>query len=123
LLARREEKQISDEAGTDTAEEIFAVGFGLFQDFGLVAALEGYFLQEKFDGILGLETLLDQFADARGEAISIVRGAEAGVMIGTLMIAKFARGQTVEGSLGIGIVEQSGDWGIPFAQGAGPATK
>jgi len=110
-----------DEAGADSAEKVFAVGFGLGQDFWLVAVFEGYFLQEKFDGIFGLEALRDQLADARSKAVGIVGGTEAGEVVGTFVIAEFAGGQAVEGGLGFGIVEERGERGIPFALRAGPS--
>jgi hypothetical protein len=59
-------------AGADAAEEIFGVGFCLGQDFGLVAILEGHFLQEEFDGVFGFEALGDEFADAGSEAVGVV---------------------------------------------------
>ena len=48
---------VSDQAGADAAEEVFAVGFGLGQDLGLIPVLQSDFLQEEFDGIFGLEAL------------------------------------------------------------------
>ena len=48
-----------DQAGADSAEEVFGVGFSLRQDFGLVAVFEGYFLEEEFDGVFGFEALGD----------------------------------------------------------------
>ena len=110
-----------DQASADAAEEVFAVGFGLGQDFGLVAVFERDFLQEKVDGIFGFETLRDQLADARGEAVRVIGGPEAGKVVGTFVIAKFARCQAVERGLGFRIVEKSGKRGIPFALGAGPS--
>jgi hypothetical protein len=110
-----------DQAGADAAEEVFAVGFGLGQDFWLVAILEGDFLQEEFDCVFGLEALGDQFADAWGEAVGIVGGTEAGEVVGTFVIAEFARRQAVEGGLGFGIVEERGERRVPFALRAGPS--
>ena len=40
------ETVVSDQAGTDAAEEVFGVGFGLGLDFGLIAVFEGYLLQK-----------------------------------------------------------------------------
>ena len=94
-----------DQAGADAAEEVFAVGFGLGQDFWLVAVFERDFLEEEFDGIFGLEALGDQLSDARGEAVGIVGAAQAGEVVGTFVIAEFAGGQAVKGGLGFGIVE------------------
>jgi hypothetical protein len=116
-----QEQLLLDEAGADAAEEIFAVGFGLGQNFGLIAVFEGYFLQEKFNGIFGFEALRHQLADARGEAVGVVGGTEAREVIGAFMLAKFTRCQAVERGLGLGITEQRGDWGVPFAMGAGPS--
>jgi len=110
-----------DQAGADSAEEVFAVGFGLGQDFWLVAVLEGDFLEEEFDGVFGLEALGDQLADARGEAVGIVGGTEAGEVVGTFVIAEFARGQAVEGGLGFRIVQQRGERRVPLALRAGPS--
>jgi len=110
-----------DQASADAAEEVFAVGFGLGQDFGLVAVFERDFLQEKVDGIFGFETLRDQLADARGEAVGVVGGTEAREVIGAFVIAEFARCQAVERGPGFGIGEQRGKRGVPFAVGAGPA--
>jgi hypothetical protein len=110
-----------DQAGTDSAEEVFAVGFGLGQDFGLVAVFEGNFLQEEFDRILGLEALGDELADAGSEAVGIVGGSEPGVMLGTFVLAEFGRAQAVIGGLGLRIVDQGGKREIPFTLGAGPS--
>src|ERR1700688_807298 len=63
-----------DQAGADSAEEIFAVGFGLGQDFWLVAVFESYFLQEEFDGIFRLETFGYQLAEDGGEAVGVPGG-------------------------------------------------
>jgi hypothetical protein len=71
-LVNRLEVCALDEACSNAAKEIVAVGFGLGQDFWLVAVFERYFLKEKFDGILGFKTLCDQLADARGEAIGVI---------------------------------------------------
>ena len=114
---------VSDQAGADAAEEVFAVGFGLFQDFGLVAIFQRYFLQEKLDGIFGLEALRHQFADARGEAVGVVGRAQTQEMVGAFVVAELGCRQAVKGGLGVGIVEQCGEWGIPFALRAGPAAK
>jgi len=46
-------------SGTDSAEEVFGVGFGLGEDFGLIAVFEGDFLEKEFDGVFGLEALRD----------------------------------------------------------------
>ncbi len=73
----------------------------------MIAIFEGYFLEEKFDGVFGLEALGDELADARGEAVGIVGGAEAGKVVGAAVIAEFAAGQAVEGRLGFRIVEES----------------
>ena len=66
-----------DQASADAAQEVFGVGFGLGQDLGIVAILEGYFLQEKLDRIFWFETLVDEFADAGSEAVAVVGRAEA----------------------------------------------
>ena len=87
----------------------------------MIAVFERYFLQEKLDGILGLEALRDQLTDARSEAVGVVGGAEAREMVGAFVIAEFGRCQAVEGGLGFGIVEQRGERGIPFALGASPS--
>jgi hypothetical protein len=44
-------------------------------------------------------------------------------MVSAFVIAEFASCQAVEGGLGFGIVEKSGEWGTPFALGAGPSTE
>ena len=111
-----------DEAGAEAAEEVFACGFGLGEGLGLVAVFEGDFLEEEVDGIFGLEALRDQLADARGEVIG-VGCAEAGEMVGAFVIAEFGRCQAVIGGLGVGIGEQRGDRGVPFALRAGPSLK
>jgi hypothetical protein len=93
-----------DQAGADSAEEIFGVGFGLGQDFGLVAIFEGDFLEEEFDGVFGLEALGYEFSDAGGEAVGVVGGALAGEVVGAFVIFEFARSQAVVGGFGYGIV-------------------
>ena len=113
----------SDQAGADSAEEVFAVGFGLSQNFWIVAVFEGDFLQEEFDGILGLEALRNELADARSEAVGIVCRCEARVVIGALVIAEFGRCQAVIGGLGFGIVQQSRQRVIPFTLRAGPSVE
>ena len=87
----------------------------------MVAVFESYFLEEKFDGIFGLEPLRDQFANARSEAVGVIGGTEAREMVGAFVIAEFAGGQAVEGGLSFGIIEERGKRGIPFALGAGPS--
>ena len=89
----------------------------------MVAVFESYFLQEKFDGIFRLETLRDQLANARGEAVGVIDGTEAREMVGAFVIAEFASCQAVESGLGFGIVEERGKRAIPFALGAGPSIK
>ena len=97
---------LSDQAGADSAEEVFAVGFGLGQNFWIVAIFEGDFLKEEFDGILGLEALRNELADARREAVGIVCRCEARVVISALVIAEFCRRQAVVGSFRVGVVQQ-----------------
>ena len=110
-----------NQTGADAAEEVFAIGFGLGQDFGLVAVFEGYFLEEEFDGVLGFEALGDELADAWGEAVGIVGGTEAREVVGAAVIAEFAAGQAVECGPGFGIIEQRGKRATPFALGARPS--
>ena len=112
-----------DEAGADSAEEVFGVGLGLGQDFGLVAVFEGDFLEEKFDGVFGLEALGNQFADAGGEAVGVVGGAEARKMVGTFVVFEFGGGEAIVGGFGGGIVQQRRERVIPFALGTGPAVE
>ncbi len=110
-----------DEAGADSAEEVFAVGFGLGQDFGLVTVLESDFLQEEFYGIFGLEALLNQLADAGREAVRVIGGTQTREVVGTFVVAEFGRCQAVIGGLGFGIVQQRRERGIPLTLGAGPS--
>jgi hypothetical protein len=112
-----------DQAGADSAEEIFGIDFGLRQDFGLVAVFEGDFLKEEFDGVFGLEALGDEFADAGGEAVGVVGGALAREMVSAFVIFEFGRCQAVEGGFGHGIVQQRGKRRIPFTLGAGPSVE
>src|SRR5579863_511133 len=109
-----------DQAGADAAEEVFAVGFGLGEGFGLVAVFERDLLKKKFDGILGLEALGNQFSDAGGEVFS-VGAAEAGEVVSAFVVAEFGGGQAVIGGAGFGIVQQRGKRIIPFALGTGPS--
>ena len=89
----------------------------------MIAVFEGYFLEEEFYGVFGFEALGDEFADARGEAVGVVGGAQAGEVVGAFVIAEFGRCQAVIGGLGIGIVQQRGKRIIPFALRAGPSWK
>ena len=107
-----------DQAGADSAEEIFAVGFGLGQDFGLVAVFEGDFLEEEFDRIFGFEALGDELADAGSEAVGVVGGAQAREVVGTFVVAEFGRCQAVIGGLRLGIVQQSGERGNSIRTGS-----
>jgi hypothetical protein len=109
-----------DQTGADAAKEIFAVGFGLGESLGLVAVFEGDFLEEKIDGVFGLEALRDQFADAGGEILG-VGGTEAREVVGAFVVAEFCGGQAIIGSAGFGIVQQRGEGVVPFALRAGPS--
>ena len=60
----------SDEAGTEPAQEILALLFGLLQDFGLTGRLDRHFLQHEFHRVFGLESFRYEFADADGETLS-----------------------------------------------------
>ena len=112
-----------DQAGANATEEVFAVGFRLGEDFWLVAVLEGDLLEEEFYRVFGLEALGDELADARGEAVGIVGGTEAGEVVGAAMILKFCGGQAVKGGFGFRIVEQRGQRAVPFALGTGPSAE
>ena len=114
---------VLDQAGADTAEKIFGVGFGLGLDFGLIAVFEGYFLEEEFDGILGLEALSDELADAWGEAVRVVGRTQAREVVGAFVIFEFGRCQAVICGLGGGIVQERGERVIPFTLGAGPSVE
>jgi len=101
--------RLLDQAGADSAEEVFGVGFGLGQDFGLVAVFEGDFLEEEFYGVFGLEALGDEFADAGGEAVGVVGGALAREVVRAFVIFEFGRCQAVEGGFRCGIGQQRGE--------------
>jgi len=90
-------------------------------NLGLIAILEGNFLEKEFDGVLGLEALGYEFADARSEGVVIGSGAKAGEVIGAFVIAKFARCQAVKGGPSVGIIEQRGQRIIPFTLRARPS--
>ena len=119
---KRATNTVLDEAGADSAEEVFGVGFGLGHGFGLVAVFEFDFLEEEFYGIFGLEALGDELADAGGEVFGVGRAAgEAGEVVGAFVIAEFGRCQAVIGGAGFGIVEERGERVVPFTLRAGPS--
>jgi len=89
----------------------------------LIAVFEGDFLEEKFDGVFGFEALGHEFADARGEAVGVVGRAEASEMVGAFVVFEFGRCQAVVGGLGFGIVQERGEFVIPFTLGTGPSVE
>ena len=61
----------SDQAGSQPTQEVFALGFGLRQDLGLVGIFDSNFLQEQLDGIFWLEAVRYHAAQAGGKAVSV----------------------------------------------------
>jgi hypothetical protein len=109
-----------DQARSDSAQKIFAICFRLGQNFWLVTVFQRNFLKDEFDGIFWFESLRHELAKPRCEAF-VVRGTEAGEMIGTLVLPELARGQTIESGAGFGIIEQGGKRVVPLALRTRPA--
>jgi hypothetical protein len=93
-----------DQAGAEAAEEVVGFGLGLGEDFGLIAEFERGFLEEKFDGVFGLEAMGDHLFDTGGEAVVRGRG-ESRKVIGAFVIAEFGRCQAVKSGPGFGVVQ------------------
>jgi hypothetical protein len=94
-----------DETCFHPSQEILTLGFCLIEDFRLVTELKRDFLQHEFYRIFGPESLSDQLTNSGCKAF-VIGGAEAGEMIGALVVAEFSGCEAIEGSARVGIVQQ-----------------
>src|SRR5579885_1239888 len=112
----------SQHPGPHPSQKVLSLQPRLRDSGGLAAILQLHFLHHQLHSIFRFESLRDELADARREALLILlRRSRAQNMLGALMIAELRGRQPVVGRSRVCIAEKSRQRIIPLALRAGPA--
>ena len=112
----------SDQSIFNAAKKIFRVDLSFLGGAGVVAVLEGNFLQGNLSGVFRLETAGDQLSGSRRETFGVGQYCRLTVYR-AIVLLKLARSQAVISALGVLISQHCRDGKSPAALGTRPASQ